>query len=273
MKEIIEKGYLYMASPPLYKIKKGKSERYIHDDEQLEDFLLDQGLENVSIEGVKSHRYKEIFSNLIKFDKIKSKFIKRGFSPELIRALSVRMDLELSKFSEKEYVESILKELQEMNVLDGYQAEIAYNTEFERYILVLKKDMDVLKINTDFVTSPEFKELRRLAFFVRELGSYPFKIKVEDETFEFESVKDLVSFIEAKGKKGIYLQRYKGLGEMNPSQLWETTVDPKTRTLYRVTIDDAEEADNIFTLLMGDVVAPRREFIEANALNVTNLDI
>lgn len=274
MKEIIERGYLYIASPPLYKAKKGKAERYIHDDTELENYLLDLGLSDVIIDNVKPHRYKEIFSNLIRFDKIKRKYLKRGFSSELIRALSVDMDIDLQQFSDKSYVESILNDLINSGTIHkDFKTSIDYNQEFERHIINIEKDLTLLTINTDLISSPEFKELKRLGIFVKELGDFPFTLKVDEEAYSFESVRSIVDFVENRGKKGVYIQRYKGLGEMNPEQLWETTVDPKRRKLYRVNIDDAEEADNIFTLLMGDVVAPRREFIETNALNVANLDV
>jgi DNA gyrase subunit B len=273
MKEIIERGYLYIASPPLYKVKKGKTEKYIQNEEELEEFLLNQGLEGIEIPGLKSHRYNEIFSNLIKFDKIKSKFLKRGFSAALVRALAVHSDLDINKFSDKSYVEKLLEYLKEKEALNGYEVLIDYNTEFERYFLNLKKDANIIKINTDTINSPEFRELKRLGIYLKELGSFPFELKIGDENLFFESVSELVEFIENRGKKGVYIQRYKGLGEMNPEQLWETTVNPETRTLYRVNIEDAEEADNLFTVLMGDMVGPRRDFIEANALNVKNLDI
>ncbi len=273
MKEIIERGFLYIASPPLYKVKKGKTERYIQNEEELEDFLLTQGLEGIEIPNLKPHRYNEIFSNLIKFDKIKSKFIKKGFAPELIRALAVKTDLDINMFSDKNYVENLLNYLKDMNSLSGYETSIDFNTEFERYYITLKRKTDLIKINTETINSPEFRELKRLGIYLRELGSFPFELKAGEDKHYFDSVRDLVNFIENRGKKGVYIQRYKGLGEMNPEQLWETTVNPETRTLYRVNIEDAEEADNLFTVLMGDVVAPRRDFIESNALNVKNLDI
>jgi len=274
MREIIERGYLYMASPPLYKVKKGKSERYIQNEEEMVDFLLDLGLEDVDIQGVQSHRYKELLQNLIKLNRMVTKFEKKGFSRMLVKFLATYDDLDFTKLEDKDFVETMFNKMNDDNLLTSYVSkDIEFNPEFERYNIVLKTNSHDLHVNTDMLSTPEFRELRRLGVFLKEIGLAPYKIKVADEIMNFETLTEFVDFIEARGKKGLNVQRYKGLGEMNPDQLWETTVDPATRTLYRVRIEDAEIANELFSLLMGDVVAPRREFIENNALNVRNLDV
>ena len=128
-------------------------------------------------------------------------------------------------------------------------------------------------IDIEFLSSPEFLELKKLAEFFGEAGSSPYSLKHEGGTETFEDLLQVKNFILSEGQKGQYIQRYKGLGEMNPTQLWQTTMDPETRRLVQVQVEDAVEADSIFSILMGDQVEPRREFIEKNALNVRNLDI
>nr|HPM41817.1 DNA gyrase subunit B [bacterium] len=129
------------------------------------------------------------------------------------------------------------------------------------------------RIDTEFLSSPEFAELKNLQKEFAELGKPPYKIANNGDSLEAPSLKAVMEYVLAEGRKGQDIQRYKGLGEMNPEQLWETTLDPERRRLLQVRVDDAVEADSIFTVLMGDAVEPRREFIEQNALNVRNLDI
>lgn len=274
MKEIIERGYLYLASPPLYKVKKGKNERYIQHEDEMEDYLLDLGLEDVEINNVGRNRYKELLIHLIKLNRMVSKFEKKGYVRKLTKVLATYPDLEAVKLESKEYVDALFTSITESGCLERYNvADVEFNDEYNRFNIRLENNARRLMINTDMLSTPEFRELRRLGVYLKEIGTAPYKIKVGDDIMNFETLTEFVSFIENRGKKGLSIQRYKGLGEMNPEQLWETTVDPERRTLYQVTIDDAEVASELFSLLMGDVVPPRREFIENNALNVRNLDI
>jgi len=274
MRMIIERGYLYLAAPPLYKVKKGKSERYIQNEDEMEDYLLDLGLEDVEIHGVNRNRYKELLINLIKVNRMVTKYEKKGFSRKLVKALSVYDNLDYTKLEDETFVKDLYASLENTGSLKPYvKSDIGFNTEFGRYNITLETNSRTLAINTDLLATPEFRELRRLGSFLKEIGDAPYKIKVGEEIMNFETLTEFVGFIEARGKKGLNIQRYKGLGEMNPEQLWETTVDPERRTLYQVRIEDGEVASELFTLLMGDVVAPRREFIENNALNVRNLDV
>jgi len=274
MKDIVERGYLYIASPPLYKVKKGKAERYIQNEDVMVDYLLDLGLDGVDIANVQPHRYKELLQNLIKLNRMILKFEKKGYARRLVKLLSVYEDLNYSKLEDKSFVEKMYSSMQESSVLDSYaEHSIEFNEEYGRYNISLSTNTSTVKVNTDMLSTPEFRELRRLGIYLKEIGVAPYKVSVDSEILNFETLPEFVSFIETRGKKGLNVQRYKGLGEMNPEQLWETTVDPESRTLYKVRVEDAEMADELFSLLMGDVVAPRREFIENNALNVRNLDI
>lgn len=274
MKEIIDRGYLYMASPPLYKVKKGKTEKYVQNEEEMEDFLLDSGLDDVEINNVSRNRYKDLLIHLIKLNRMVSKFEKKGYDRKLVKTLAMYDGLDPAKLEDKAFVDALYEKMSSNGSFTKYNsARIDFNPEFNRYNILLESNTYSLAVNTDLISTPEFRELRRLGVFLKEIGDAPYKIKVGDEIINFDALTQFVGYIEARGKKGLNVQRYKGLGEMNPEQLWETTVDPERRTLYQVRIEDAEMANELFSLLMGDVVAPRREFIENNALNVRNLDV
>lgn len=275
MRQIIERGYLYIARPPLYKIKKNKVERYIHNEEEFEDFILDMGIDGIHIDAVSETRYKEIFKNLFYMGKLIGKYAKKGYTESLILGLSMYPDLEPEKLADLDFVKKLEADLQAKECFDGYTSHfIDFNEEYGRYnIFFTTNTGSTYAINTDFLSTPEFKEIKRLSRFISEIGNIPIKLSVDNEKLEFKNISDMINYIESRGKKGLTIQRYKGLGEMNPEQLWETTVDPEKRVLYRVRIEDAEEADTLFSTLMGDVVAPRREFIEENALYAKNIDI
>jgi len=207
--------------------------------------------------------------------KLITKYEKKGYSEKIILTLAMNDELVPERLSDREFVNNLDRNLETNGCFVGYKThEIIFNEEYERYnILFTNNTGNTLVINTDFLSTPEFKEVRRLSRFIKEMGGFPLLINVENQFVEFDSLTNLIEYIEMRGKKGLTIQRYKGLGEMNPEQLWETTVDPERRVLYRVTIEDAEEADTLFSLLMGDVVAPRREFIEENAHYAKNIDI
>jgi len=274
MRDIIERGYLYVARPPLYKVKKGKIERYINDEHEMQDFLLELGLDGVEINNLSRHRYNEVFKNLMKYFELINLLSKKDMPKDILYELSLYEGLKPQSLNDRLFVENMYNILKDKGLLDIYKkAYIDFNPEYGRYNIILEYDKGIFIINTDFIGSPEFKELQRLSKFVKEIGTENIKVTIDNEEIIFEKLYDLVDYIENKAKKGLNIQRYKGLGEMNPEQLWETTVDPERRVLYRITINDAAEADELFSLLMGDVVAPRREFIEANALNAKNIDI
>lgn len=274
MREIIERGYLYLASPPLYKVKKGKSERYIQNEEVMEDYLLDLGLEDVEIHNVGRNRYKELLINLIKLNRMVSKFEKKGYARRLIKTLAMYDDLDFTKLEDKDFADALYKKLYDNGSLQSYtKSGVGFNSEFGRYNITLENNSRTLAINTDLLSTPEFRELRRLGIYLKEIGEAPYKVKVGEEIINFETLTEFVGYIEARGKKGLNVQRYKGLGEMNPEQLWETTMNPDDRKLVQINIEDAQEADRVFTILMGSEVEERRSFIQRHALSISNLDV
>lgn len=288
MRPIIENGYLYIGQPPLYRVQKGKQEKYLKDDVQLEDYLIELGVEGMKLKA--KGRPKEILGKdlasltkkLMRFTKILD-LTRARRDPRIVDALvtashldekilkeaKTKLDQELDKIAQ--YLKKNYSEMGDFKVdvqedLEHMSHKIVYESTHNGFP---KKTF----ITIDFLNSPEVKELKKLRESFEELGAPPFVLSHNEAS---KPCKDLIEVKEAvleEGKKGQYIQRYKGLGEMNPEQLWETTMDPKIRRLLKVAIEDAVEADEIFSILMGDDVEPRREFIEKNALGVRNLDI
>jgi DNA gyrase subunit B len=151
--------------------------------------------------------------------------------------------------------------------------EIQLDEEHQTYGVEIRRHNYKLNLDTNFLASPEFRELSNFFSIVRDIGNPPYKVQTKEGEKEIETSKELLEFILASAKKGLTIQRYKGLGEMNPQQLWETTMDTDKRTLLQVTTQDSVQADDIFTVLMGDQVEPRKEFITAHALEARNIDI
>ncbi len=275
MRELIERGYVYLANPPLYKVSRGKSSRFVKNDDELENFLLDSALSDFTMDNIKNDRFKPLFIQLLKYNKLLEMFIKKGFNEEMVETFATYKDLDGKSFETKEDVEKLKNHIDSVNGFDGYKnIDIIFNEEFSKYSIIFELKHRKILIDSHLALSSEFKELRRIGSYILEMGKSPYKIKLKDESIiEFNKLSELINFVDNRGRKGLDISRFKGLGEMNPEQLWETTMDPEKRSLYKINIEDAEAADELFSLLMGDTVGPRREFIEMNALNVRNLDI
>ncbi len=288
MKPIVERGYLYIAQPPLFKVKKGKKERYIKDEMRLEDYLLELGIDNVKLlaENGKApmagQRLIELVKRVLKYYGMLHNFEQRKRDPLIIDAF-VRSDdftpdvLRSPKDAEK-MMKRIRKEFKEvypdMPPVEFWLPEDPeQNARMVRCVSRKNGSQMETILDLKFVTSPEFDQLRKLTKAMDVVGEPPFLVENNGDKLSFVSLKEVVDFILKQGQKGQEIQRYKGLGEMNADQLWDTTMNRETRTLMKVTIDDAEAASQIFDVLMGDAVEPRREFIQQNALNVTNLDV
>jgi len=285
--ELIEKGYLYIAQPPLYKYKKGKSETYLKDDVALEKYLITNCLSGTQVlaDGVKiaEEDAKTLVNKYISYSK-KLKAYDNHFDSMLLKRLVEDSKLTTEIFKDIGKLQEEIDKLKiyfkgkETESLKSYVFNV--NTDKEthnNFVEILVKTSarnKKFKLNGSFLSSTEFKDLENSFEGIKSLLKSNFEITLsEKDKKNFSSLKDFSTFVVENGKKGAYIQRYKGLGEMNPEQLWETTMDPARRTLLQVRIEDSIEADQIFSVLMGDEVEPRRQFVEENALNVRNLSV
>jgi DNA gyrase subunit B len=290
MPQLIEKGHIYIAQPPLYRIKRKKQEMYIENDKEMNGLLLKLGSEEIQLVRVKDKKEftdKQLEAALalqveleniaqqlrrkgVEFDKyIQMEDKKKGFPVYRVR----HAEGEVFLFSDKELAEFTAREEKKL----GEQLEMFDEEEQkEKDALRAAKRIDVMELF-------EARDLQRVLSEM-EKKDVPYMKAQEDKKPLFEIIDEgtktpiystmgILEEIRKIGKKGMTIQRYKGLGEMNPQQLWETTMDPERRTFLKVNVEDAVDADEMFTVLMGDQVEPRRKFIEDHALNVRNLDI
>ena len=280
---VIEKGYLYIAQPPLYRVKKGQKERYVKNESELADHLLNSGLDGIQIKT--SDTGILATSQTIASLKAATRFTKaidrmaRKLHPEVLRGLVVN-EVTPETLESKEKFEAVLKQIAEKCVRENisFSYTLAKDSEHNAWFATIENTVHgakrVAPINVATLDSPEFEELAKHFQSMNSMGKGPYQIFEDGKLLqEVANGEDLALAIVDRAKHGTNIQRYKGLGEMNPEQLWETTMDPKRRTLLKVAVDDAIQADGIFSVLMGDQVEPRRQFIEENALRVRNLDI
>ena len=276
MPEIVERGHLYIAQPPLYKVKRGKRELYLKDDDALLDYLLDTGTEGVTLEfenGTKTLRGKQIIPtlrNIISYNQHFDKIVNRGVPAEILEFF-LKGKIK-NGFADNASLEPLAEQLRKQE--PDAKFEVFENP--DRILVTfgnLHARIDRQTVET--LSSHEYKLLLQARKQVEDISfeDHAFLVSEGKENIEISDRQELLDTFLTRAKKGQYIQRYKGLGEMNPDQLWETTMDPEKRILLQVTIEDAIRADEIFTVLMGDQVEPRREFIEMNALNVANLDV
>ncbi|MGB9807069.1 MAG: DNA topoisomerase (ATP-hydrolyzing) subunit B [Thermosulfidibacteraceae bacterium] len=273
MKPLIEAGYVYIAQPPLYKVKKGKKELYIEDDEALRKFFFSEGLKEVKVyidsREISTEKVREICEKVKEVEFLECSYKAKGRDITVLRALKEFDGREKILTGDEAVVNRFIKFLEERGIkVKDYRL----TDEGDNFKLTVISDCGLTEIGEAILTS---KRYERLCLLWDELDSYSkkkIKIKVgKDE--RIVSVWDLYSVIMEVGKSNTEIQRYKGLGEMNPEQLWETTMNPETRKLKKVTLADAEEADRLFSILMGEEVEPRKEFITRHAKEVRNLDI
>jgi len=278
MPDLIEKGYLYVAQPPLYRVLDKKNEVFIRDEGEFNEFLLRRisETENVVLDSGKElygSRLVSMLNRLVKFFEQVEKLSRRGVSPRFIQALMLNGITQRSQFKDREFMENLFVRLGE----EGFAVNDVRVGEEEGFYLFsvteTKNGGQRFHIDWEFVSSPELRQLMKLSEDFCELKKGSYRYGPEGEKDRIEDPEKLLKDLTERAKRGLGIQRYKGLGEMNPEQLWTTTMDPERRSLVRVTVEDAVEADNIFTILMGDKVEPRREFIQNNALEVKELDI
>ena len=281
MPELVEGGHIYIAQPPLYKVKHGKTERYIKDDHALNQFLLTLALDDAALyskqgaPAILGSALEELAREYLLAEAVINR-LSHLINPEVLYAM-VDSNLEIDLSSESAAIESAEKLKRAMNDKSGIQISARFDTAEETWQLRLEKmhhgNLKVCAIDEDFITSGDYAQLRKTAAILSNLfgpGAYVTRGEKKQTVGSFaEAMKWLLNEVE----RGISKQRYKGLGEMNPEQLWETTMDPAVRRLLKVQIEDAIGADEIFTMLMGELVEPRRNFIESNALAARNIDV
>jgi len=244
LRELIERGYLYIAQPPLYRYKKGKVEKYLKDDKELNEFLIEQGINTIEIDGVGKPELKELLKNAAQYKLLLEKLTHRFNVPEVIRFLIENGNLD--------ELEDYLKKFG-FNIISKHD---------NHYYIQTNRGLEEITIDDKLLNHPLFLEAKRVYEKLKE-----YKDLVKGDYLE------LLEEVVNNARKGAHIQRYKGLGEMNPDQLWDTTMDPENRVLIQVTLEDAENAAKHFELFMGNEVGPRREYIQANAKEVENIDV
>lgn len=283
---LIEQGYIYIAQPPLYKYKKGKLETYLKDDKRLEEYLVNNATQDskISIDGevITGEAAKLLINKESMYRKTLS-YYDTHYDTDLLKKIIEDGIIKVDILNDKSKVEAEVKK-----ITDYFKA--LENQTLKHYTVTVEEDEETklntlkvhiktasrvkkFKISPGFLRSPEYADLVNSYDGIKKYSKALFQIEREKDTKEFNSLTQFSEFVIQDGKQGAYIQRYKGLGEMNPEQLWETTMNPTNRTLLQVKIEDTIEADQVFTVLMGDQVEPRRKFVEENALNARNLDV
>jgi DNA gyrase subunit B len=279
MPALIEGGYLYIAQPPLYKVARGKSEVYLKDEAALDDYLIEMGTEGAVLcltdgQEIAGNDLARVIEGARQFRRVLDAFPTHYPRPILEQAALAGAfdpgraddDLQLVADAVAKRLNLIAPEFER-----GWQGRITQDHGI-RLSRILRGVEELRTLDGAVLRSGEARKLSQIAGQYRDIYRDPARLVRKDREQAIHGPIDLLKSILAEGEKGLTLQRYKGLGEMNPDQLWETTLDPEARTLLQVKVDDLAEADDIFSKLMGDVVEPRREFIQQNALSVENLD-
>jgi DNA gyrase subunit B len=275
MKELIERGHVYIAQPPLYRVKRGKSERYIRDEREFARELMKRATEDHIVkakEGVtlQGPGLTSFLLNVQEYDAVAAKLGRRLRAPGLVALLAGSGLEKKADFEDKKALDRLLREVDKAKLkLDG---KIVFDEEHSLHEIQFGAP-HLTKINWGLAATPEYKRLRSLAKQIAEYNKPPFTVSRNGDKVAKEKAQDVLSYVLEDAKKDFTITRFKGLGEMNPEQLWLTTMNAETRTLLQVKLEDVVEAEKIFTTLMGENVEDRRKFIEENALDVVNLDI
>jgi len=285
--DLIEQGHLFIAQPPLYRVKRGKKEQYLKDEAAMEDYLIELGAGDVLLRGqggpgVTGTPLKQLVKRVIRLEKVLDVLERKGRNRHLVVALARQPRFDAGALADEAMLREAVAEAERyigIAAPDLLPVEFSFEDDREHACLRLvaaTRTNGTARRNVfdrDLLASAEFEEARRLARELANAGEPPYTLGEGEEAQAVPNLQHALGRIMTAARKGLDIQRYKGLGEMNPTQLWETTMDPSLRTLLQVKIEDAYQADEIFSTLMGDEVEPRRKFIEANALNVRNLDV
>ena len=287
MTELVERGHIYIAQPPLYKMKRGKQEQYIKDDEALDNYLLDTALQNARLESTQSQidgaEFRTLLNEFSRILRVINK-LSRRYPAVVLEQLVYMPTLTTEDLKSSDVIESWVKQLV-ANIESRHLTEnetpalgVVRDEELNQYLPSI--DLSLHGVMHNYLISQEFLESSDYALitefntkyssFFEQAGTF---VQRGEKRHDVGSFQQMLDWLMKEAKRGCAIQRYKGLGEMNPDQLWETTMDPETRRMLQVTIEDVIACDQMFTTLMGDQVEPRREFIEENALKVANLDV
>jgi DNA gyrase subunit B len=286
-RELLERGYIYIAQPPLYKVKRGKQEQYVKDDEALFEYLTQSALDGAAfypakdVPPITSMALEELVHQFRRVEKIIKRY-KRRYPTDILKRVAYLPILHNEDFNQQEKIANWCKQLhlslqQVGSKTEQYHVDVhalADTNQFIPRIIVTQHGMDnYIPMNAEFFYSKDYKEMIALGSKLSSLIEEGAYVKRGDKELAVENFEQALNWLMDEAKRGQTIQRYKGLGEMNPEQLWETTMDPAARRMLQVSIEDGVAADAIFTTLMGDNVEPRREFIESNALDAENIDV
>ncbi len=279
MTELVERGHIYIAQPPLYKVKQGRDERYLKDQHELDEYLLQSALKGASLltkengETLADEPLAAIAKQMVLTEAVIRR-ISSFYDESVLRALQ---DLGEISLNDEKSANQAAERLRPILGAIGSEVIVAFNPEAGTYRLEVNKfvhgNLQCCVVDADFLGGGDYRQISRVSTMLAGLIGPGAVITRGEKSQTVKTFKEALDWLLEEAKHGLNVQRYKGLGEMNPSQLWETTMDPQVRRLLKVQIDDAIAADEIFTTLMGDQVEPRRAFIENNALGVNNLDI
>lgn len=278
MEELIINGHLYIAQPPLLRVAHGKQETYIRDEATYQRFLLERATKDRELLVEKSNRLfggddlQKLLEKMIGYFDVLNSLKKRGYDPDLMKIL-LRLSLEQELRPDRDSMVLLREEFKKADFEVGDLRENEENRTFEIQVRAKENGWGWITVGRQLFNMVDFRRALENRRQLLELEEPPYRVVEGEKEVTIHSKRGLLEYLREQGKKGLSIQRYKGLGEMNPEQLWQTTMSPEKRTLLQVTIDDAVEADTIFTILMGDKVEPRREFIQNNALEVRELDI
>ncbi len=290
MPHLAQNGHLYIAQPPLFKVKRGKDERYLKDESSLEDFIFESAHEGIAVTpkgkktAIQGKPLLTMLKQISRLERRLTRIERRGKDAAVISALAMpgtidTLDADALKKNAtvNRIIEGIKSSMKAFYPDRTVELASEKDSEHDSYAIRCVSRHNGSSVETvvdnELLASADFQEIHAAIKSLTEAGTPPFVLKNGEEEKAMPDFKSVMDYVLELGKKGLSIQRYKGLGEMNPEQLWETTMDPEKRVLLQVKIEDAVEADIIFTKLMGDVVEPRREFIERHALEVTNLDV
>jgi DNA gyrase subunit B len=287
MVDIIDKGYLYIAQPPLFKVKHGSKDVYFKDETNLNEFILNRSIEFLNIQSknrqkINGVKILNIYKLIEKLKSLINEFTKIKYDGYIINSIALENNVTPKILNNSKSLANFASNITSyLHLMENKYSSLAYEITKEADNGNLKltfnsqigKDTFRTVFDEHFINSNKFKKVQNLVNKLKGYAELPWIVTFKNEQYKLFSFLEFLDIVFEKSQKGLVIQRYKGLGEMNPVQLWETTMDPEKRVLQRVCIQDVLETDELFSILMGDNVEPRRQFIQENAMNVSNLDI